>query len=154
MKPCISFLLIIINISYLSTDFASEVRLHPVGTDFIPANLIELRGIRLSISSPVSCARLCHEDPQCRTFVFDFPSCRLYESSLTTGSIIESSSINSIVGSINYDNINLSSVYNKSCDYCYADRYLVCRNNKCQCPMNSFWDDQSKCLNELFPSQY
>ncbi len=131
-------------------DFTSYINLNGQGTDFIPANPVEFLGTHSSILSNFDCARLCHLDPQCRTFVIDSPSCRLYETTSTTGSTIVSSSTSSIVGAINYNNINLSSKYNQSCDHCYFDRYLVCRDNICQCPLDTFWDGQSKCLNQLF----
>jgi hypothetical protein len=142
--------ILLTNIYVLYADLTSYTNLYNVASDFIPANPAELRGIHSSIYVMIDCALLCHEDPQCRTFVFDSPFCRLYEDSASTGSIINSSSISSIVGAINYDNINLASAYNQSCDHCYPDRYLVCTDNRCQCPSNTFWDGQSKCLNQLY----
>jgi hypothetical protein len=145
-----SYILLLINVYTLHADLTSYTDLSDVAKDFIPANPAELRGIHSSIDSATDCAILCNEDPQCRTFVSDPPFCRLYEGSSSTGSITNSPSANSIVGAINYDNINLASAYNQSCDHCYPDRYLVCRNNICQCPLNTFWDGQSKCLNTLY----
>ena len=145
-----SCVLFLIDIHILYADLTSYINLHGVGIDFIPANSVELRGIYSSTFSTLKCSLLCHQDPQCRTFVFDSPSCRLYETSFNIGSIVVSLSNESVVGEINYDKISLAYRYNQSCDHCYPDRYLVCRNNTCQCPLNTFWDDESKCLNQLF----
>lgn len=145
-----STVFLFVTYSFVCGDLTSIVKFQDLGTDFIPANQIEFRGAYLSVLSKFQCAVLCHEDPQCRTIVFDFPSCRLYEGSLEKGSVIPSLSANSVVGNIDYDNIDLSSRYNQSCNYCYPDRYLVCRNNTCQCPLNTFWNGQDKCVNQLY----
>ncbi|CAF1154031.1 unnamed protein product [Adineta ricciae] len=130
---------------------SSYIDFHPDGTDFIPANSAEIRGNHSSVVSAFSCVLLCHQDPQCRTFVFDSSICQLYEGSSDTGLIVTSPSTNRLVGSINYDLVQLANTYNKSCDHCFPDRYLVYRNITCQCPLNSFYNGQGKCLNELYP---
>ncbi|CAF1126702.1 unnamed protein product [Adineta steineri] len=145
-----NYILFLINIHILYADDTSVTHLYGSGTDSIPATPIELRGIYSSIASTFRCDLLCHQDPQCRTFVFDLPICKLYEGSSNTGLIVNSSSTGRIVGRIIYHNINLSSTYNQSCNHCYSDRYLVCRNNTCQCPLSTFWDNKSKCINQLF----
>ncbi len=143
-----SFLLIIIHI--VCGDLTSTIQFLNMGTDFIPINSIELISVYTTVPSMLSCAMLCNQNSECRTIVFDRPSCRLYESYLNTGSVIESSSPNSVVGAVNYDNVYLSSDYNQSCDHCYLNRYLVCQNDTCQCPLHTFWDGQNTCLNQLF----
>jgi hypothetical protein len=150
MAAYIRCIFLLINIQILYANMVSYVNIHGVVIDFIPAESVEFMGTHSSTFSVLDCAMLCHEDPQCRTFVFDSPYCRLYESVLKIGSIVASPSNSSMVGGINYDNIGLSSAYNQSCDHCYPDRYLVCRDNTCQCPLSTFWDGQSKCLNQLF----
>ena len=138
----------IIHVAY--GDLTSTIQFLSMGTDFIPANPIELRGVVTPVQSKVICAMYCNQDPQCRTIVFSPPFCRLYETYLNSGSVFASSSSQSVVGAVSYDHIQLSSVYNQSCDHCYLDRYLVCRNNTCQCPLNTFWDGQNTCCNQLF----
>ncbi|CAF0782762.1 unnamed protein product [Adineta steineri] len=145
-----NYILFLINIHILYANDASLTHLYGSGTDFIPANPIELRGIYSPVASTYRCLLLCHQDPQCRTFVFDLSICQLYEGSSNTGLIINSFSTSRIVGELIYDNINLALTYNQSCNHCYPDRYLVCRNNTCQCPINTYWDDKSKCVNQLF----
>ncbi|CAF1153904.1 unnamed protein product [Adineta ricciae] len=139
------------NIRGCQGDMYSYIDFHSGSTDFIPANSAEIRGNHLSVASAFSCALLCHQDPQCRTFVFDSSICQLYEGSSDTGLIVSSPSTNRLVGSINYDLVQLANTYNKSCDHCFPDRYLVCRNNTWQCPLNSFYNGQGKCLHELYP---
>ncbi|UJR16845.1 hypothetical protein I4U23_003744 [Adineta vaga] len=83
--------------------------------------------------SAFKCALLCHQNPRCRTFVHDVSICQLYQGSSATVSIVASTSTSRV-----------------SCDYCYPDRYLVCRNNTCQCPTGTFYDNQDSCLNQLY----
>ena len=96
------------------------------------------------------CSLLCNQNLQCHNFVSHPSICRLYSNSSDTGQIITTVSSTTKVGEINYDYIHLTSIYNRTCDYCYPDRYLVCRNSRCQCPSNTFWNDQDKCINQLF----
>jgi hypothetical protein len=56
---------------------SSSVFFHSIGTDFAPINPQELTGIYSQILTEYSCSFLSHQDPQCRTFVFDSPTCRL-----------------------------------------------------------------------------
>ena len=137
-------------IDVLFANMISYATVHDSGTDFVPFNSRELLITYSSISSKMACFKLCHTNVQCRTFVYDSPTCRLYESQLQTGQIITAASASSLVGEILYNNINLSSSYNQSCDRCYPDRYLVCKDSRCQCPPNTYWDGISKCLNQLY----
>lgn len=149
----VSFQVIIFSFVYLidvlNSDMTSSISFYDIGTDFIPLNSDELLGIHSSILTKFSCALLCHEDPQCRTFVFDPPTCRLYEGERETGQVIFTSN-SAMIGEILYDDIDLSSSYNQTCDHCYPDRYLVCKNDRCQCPLNTFWNGQDKCLNQQY----
>ena len=61
-------------------------------------------GIHSSIVSAFDCALLYHQDPQCPTFVFDLPSCRLYETFSDTDSIVVSPSTTRVIVEIVYDN--------------------------------------------------
>ncbi|CAF3920909.1 unnamed protein product [Adineta steineri] len=145
-----SSIFLLIHIHVLYGDLTSYIDFASYGTDFIPANKIELRGTHLSVASAFDCALLCHQDPQCRTFVFDLSICQLYEGSSNTGSIIVTNSSSRMVGAINYSKINVAAAYNQSCNHCYPDRYLVCRNNTCQCPLDTFYDNEGNCMNQLF----
>ena len=128
----------------------STILLHAKGTDFIPANPRQLLGVQSSISTNFGCSLLCHQNPQCRTFVFDPPTCRLYDGAQSTGQVLSSPSSSMAVGEILYDNVDSSASYNQSCDHCYPDRYLVCRNNQCLCPPNTYWNGHGQCVNQQF----
>jgi hypothetical protein len=141
---CFYFLVIVGDVH---SDMSSYISFHDKGIDFVPLTSQELIEIHSLIYSEVDCAFLCHRDPQCRTFVFNTPTCRLYESSSDTGQIVSTSSSNSVVGEIDYDHINLASAYYQTCDHYYPDRYLVCTNSRCQCPSDTIWNGQNKCIN-------
>ncbi|CAF1244126.1 unnamed protein product [Adineta ricciae] len=145
-----SIIFLFIHVHTLYADFISNINVQNQGFDFIPANPIELFQTYSSVSSAFKCALRCHQDPQCRTYVYDLSICQLYQGSSDTGSIVPSPSTTRIVGAINYKNINVASAYNQSCDHCFPDRYLVCRNNTCQCPTGTFYDNQGHCLNQLY----
>lgn len=149
MKYSITIFLLI-HIPILLADVISYIDLYTQGVDFIPANAIELLSTYSSVQSTFKCALLCHENSQCRTFVFDDPNCKLYTGASNTGSIITIASNTSVVGGIDYSRINVASAYNQSCDHCFPDRYLVCRNNTCQCPLGTFYDNQGHCRNQLY----
>jgi hypothetical protein len=140
---CIAF-------NVLHSQKSSLIDFHGTGTDFRPANPRELLGIHSSVQSKVDCSFLCNQDPQCRTLVFDSSICYLYEGSGDTGHVFTATSSSSIVGELIYDDINLTSAYNQSCDHCYLDRYLVCKNDLCQCPPDTFWNGQDKCINQQY----
>ena len=137
-------------VNVLHADMVSDILFHEKRTDFIPNNPHELLRVHSAVDTDQICAYLCHQDPQCRTFVSDSSTCRLYEGVRETGQIITASSTSSIVGEILYDDIDLSSSYNKSCNRCYPDRYLICKDNRCQCPANTYWNGQNKCINQQF----
>lgn len=145
------FMLSSINIDTIHSETKmSMIDFHDEGTDFIPVNQHELLAVHFPVFTLVSCGWLCHEDPQCRTLIFDFPKCRLYEGARHTGQLVVSPSTSSIVGEIVYDNVGLSSMYNQTCDHCASERNLVCRANRCQCPVNTYWNGENQCLNQRF----
>jgi hypothetical protein len=141
---CIYFLVIV---DVIHSDMSPYIFFHDKGPDFVPLNSQELIEIYSLIYSEVDCTFLCNRDPRCRTLVFDTPTCRLYESSSDTGQIVSTSSTNSVVGEIDYDDINLASRYYQTCDHCYPDRYLVCTNSRCRCPSGTILNGQDKCIN-------
>lgn len=144
-------MLVLVHSRVSSADWISQTRVRSAGTNFIPANPVELLGTDSSVSSTFQCARQCHTNVNCRTFVFDRPQCRLYETLSSIGSIVASPSATSVVGTIDYSNLNLTAMYNQSYAACFANRYLVYRNGRCQCPLGTYWDGQGQCLNQLFP---
>lgn len=111
-----------------------------------------------TITTPLQllCLIACNLKPSCRTIDFESVSgqCRLFESDLSTGSIISSSSTTSIVGMIRLDPSLFSSIHNQPCQACKFSRYEVCSTNTsiCQCPQRSFWTG-SMCLPQLNVNQ-
>ena len=141
--------LLMISIDILNGDMSSLAKFQHPGSLFIPLSPRQLISTN-SVQSKRNCAYLCNQNPLCRTFVFDTSVCQLYDASLTTGQVVSAPSVNSIVGGIVYDNIDLSSRYNQTCDRCFPDRYLVCRNSRCQCPSSTFWNEYNQCVDQQF----
>jgi hypothetical protein len=131
----------------------SSLKLQVYGTDFIPANPIELITTYTDISSFLSCYIRCNMNPLCRTFVSDIgtPSvCRLYEGLIDTGTIVVSSSLTSCVAGLHYEP-SFYLAYNQICDphILPLNRYLICINNLWKCPTATFWNG-SMCLNQVY----
>lgn len=131
----------------------SSLTLQVDGTDFLPANPIELISIYTNIGSFVSCYIQCNMNPLCRTFVSDTTmpfTCRLYQRSIDTGTILVSSSSKSRVAGLHYDASHCA-VYNQICDpqALPFDRYLICIDRLWQCPATTFWNS-SMCLNQHY----
>ncbi|CAF1403930.1 unnamed protein product [Adineta steineri] len=131
----------------------SSLNLEAPGLDFSPANPIELITTYTGMNSFLSCYTQCNMNPLCRTFVSDIvlPSvCRLYEGSIDTGTIVESSSLTSRVGGLYYYP-SLYDVYNQMCDphVLSSNRYLICVDNVWQCPITTYWNG-SMCLNQVY----
>ena len=131
--------------------FASQMKLSPRGNEFHGRNSLDLIG---STNTPklLRCAGLCNINRACRTFDYDFSSgrCRLFESDLTAGSIVPSTSPASIVGSVYLSPALFLPVYNQPCQTCEENRYVLCPSNTaaCQCPSHTYWNG-SMCLLQL-----
>ena len=131
----------------------SSLTLQPYGTDFIPANPIELINTYTDLHSFLSCYIMCNMNPLCRTFVSDIgtPSvCRLYEGLIDTGTIVDSLSLTSRVAGLHYEP-SFYFAYNQTCDphMLPLNRYLICINNLWRCPTATFWNS-SMCLNQIY----
>ena len=154
LKKCFSLLILLLQIDFLHPQmYQSLMTIQAVGTDFIPANHIELIATYQNIFTLLSCYQKCNFNPLCRTFVSDISSpftCRLYEGSIDTGTISSSLSSTSQVGGIYYES-SLYKTYNQSCDQnpSLSNRYLICNNGLWQCPTDSFWNG-SMCLNKVY----
>ncbi|CAF1308819.1 unnamed protein product [Adineta ricciae] len=100
-----------------------------ISTDFMSHIYVYDTGVNHTPTNPielVQCPMLCHKDARCRTIKY-------YRSWLD----------------YLYDNIDLTPKYNQSCDYCAQDRYLVCRNDTCQCPVHTYWTNKT-CQSQSF----
>lgn len=145
-----AFILFLISIDFLHAIMTSLIVFHSEGTRFIPHNPRQLLRTISPVGSKLNCAHLCHENPSCRTFVFDAFICQLYDGLITSGQVASAASSSSIVGGISYDNVDLSVAFNQSCDHCFLDRHLVCQDSRCQCPFRTFWNERNRCDNQLF----
>lgn len=76
----------------------------------------------------------------CRTFDYDSLSyiCRLFEGAIDTGSIVSSVST-SRIGALHFSP-QYFVAYGQSCFHCEQNRYLICLNETCRCPIHSFWN--------------
>lgn len=131
-------------------------RMHIVsalGIEFLPINTLQLLR-RTSASTRSICAIACHEQWGCRTFDYDPISgqCRLYEGDLSTGSIVASSSLESIVVTVDISSDLYSTTYDQPCEACTHNRYVQCELDTCQCPPHTYWNG-SQCLLQLFENQ-
>lgn len=104
----------------------SIMTIEQIGTDFIPANSTELIMIYTGLPTSTACYYRCHFHPKCRTMVGDMIrpfTCRLYESSIDTGTVVFAASSTSRVAVI-HQNHTYFPRYNQSCD-----SEPICLNN-------------------------
>ena len=132
------------------TKASSQIKVWPVGTNFQPANSVELIST-FTARTYFICSTYCNRNIQCRTFVFDLLSnqCTLYEGEVSTGQILTNSRTTQ-VGSIRYVS-TLYNCYNKSESQCVFDRYVTTTNssNVGTCPKGTFWNGVM-CINQYY----
>ncbi|CAF1196847.1 unnamed protein product [Adineta steineri] len=135
-------MLISIETQHIPTGWQSFVDFSSSGVEFSPKDINAIFLQEMRVDSTYNCARTCHLMALCRTFDFDIASnrCRIFQGdSATTGSIIPSSSLHSIIGSIALEPIQFTS-YGQPCSLCQDSRYLQCINSTCQCQPNTYFD--------------
>lgn len=122
------------------TYYKSTITKSSKGVQFLPVNPIELLSTTWELSF-MRCLKQCNQNPQCRTFDFDTQStrCRLFEGAASTGQLVASTSLFSQVGSVVFD-ASQYSAYGLSCDHCQMNRYLLCVNQVCTCPLHTYWN--------------
>ncbi|CAF1178981.1 unnamed protein product [Didymodactylos carnosus] len=131
-----------------SEGLESTLKLVYSDAKFVPVNLVESLSVLSSVQLLIKCLQSCNQNILCRTFDYD-PSaftCELYQGDMSTGTLLSSSP--SIIGSV-YFSSHLYTVYGASCDRCLTNRYLICVNGACQCPLTTFWDGVI-CQNQLY----
>ncbi|CAF4450241.1 unnamed protein product, partial [Adineta steineri] len=97
------FLILILYLPKTSSNRQSFINLSQLGLEFIPTNENLLLLVDINADSIIICSKICFSNIYCRTFNFNMQSkrCRLYESDIdNTGTIINSQSIQSVVGTI------------------------------------------------------
>lgn len=106
------------------------------GYEFRPVDISKQLLDTTYASTRKRCARVCALTEGYRTFDFNSSIsdlCRLFEGDQTTGEIISSSSLTSIVGSISITSSLFSAFGNTP--------YLLSNiNNTCQCRSYTYWD--------------
>jgi hypothetical protein len=129
----------------------AKFALSQAGSQFKPANPVELLGAYTNVRAIIPCATLCYRNSLCRTFDFDSSSqqCRLFEGSVDTGTLLPNFP-STVVGWINMTP-SLFNLYNVSNDQCVDDRFLDSQtvSGLCECPIHTFWNG-SMCLNQGF----
>ncbi|CAF1175423.1 unnamed protein product [Didymodactylos carnosus] len=120
------------------------------GVEFHPIHPNELLSIMTNIKTSLDCFFKCKQNRQCRTFDYDrrYFRCRLFEGSMSTGFVIDSTSLTIAVGELDY-NPKFYEHYNKTCDHCQNSHFLECINDLCLCPKNTFWND-TICVNQFY----
>ncbi len=95
------------------------------------------------------CPLACYLNVQCRTFDYDSSSliCRLFEGALETG-YITPAAVTSFVGFLKQIPAFFTA-FHQPCSQCKNNRYLICSNNTCECPLHSFWNG-SQCENQRY----
>ncbi len=133
----------------------AQFTLSTIGTQFQPANQVELLATFSNTPTTVSCAMHCYYDSLCRTFDFDSNSqkCRLFEGSVDTGILLSTSLLSSVVGWINIPPSTYD-MYNAPSNQCVNNRFLVSdvSSGLCQCPIYTFWNG-SMCLNQRYAGE-
>ena len=133
----------------------AQFTLSTTGTQFQPANPIELLATFSNTSTAVYCAMHCYRNIQCRTFDLDTNSqqCRLFEGSVDTGTLMSTSLLSSVVGWVNIPP-SAYNMYNAASDQCINNRFLYSdiSSGLCECPIHTFWNG-SMCLNERYAGE-
>lgn len=127
------------------------------GWEFLPFdNSIPPILTTTATSKLIYCSSLCNQRSDCRTYDFDYNTklCRLWDADTTTGSIIISAKLQSVVGSIRFPSNIYENIYNQSCQKCVQSRYFICDQitKTCQCPFKTYWNG-SICTAQLFQNQ-
>jgi hypothetical protein len=145
-------ILIIVTLSPIHSIYQSFVEFSSVGHEFQAQNPIQLL-LETTFANQLLCSLACNQEPSCHAFDYDSISgrCRLFEGDLTTGSIVSSVSVDSIVGIVDLFPSLFSPTHNQPCGACLESRYEICSTttNTCQCKPHTFWEG-SICSLQLF----
>jgi hypothetical protein len=140
-----------------STQDQSVSDMSDAGWEFVPFDSSLPTLLTLTTKKLLYCSLECNKRIDCRIFDFDSNSgqCRLWDTDLTTGSIITSpSKPQLVVGTIRLSPSIYANNHNQSCAACAQSRYETCdaNSNTCQCPSKTFWNG-SICTSQLLRNQ-
>ena len=123
--------------------YQAQIKFTSTGREFQPRHSIQSI-LNVTARSRTICSAACNQQPACHVFDYDSSSgrCRLFEADVTSGSIIPSMSVTSIVGSVVVSPSQFTNKHNESCQACQEDRYEYCSANssRCQCRPHTFWN--------------
>lgn len=94
------------------------------------------------LKSLTFCLQLCHDHPQCHSFDYNDQSrrCRLFPTDIDVNDpVMTISTPHSIIGSVQFKP-EYFSTYGQPCSACMNSNYLICLNDTCQCPSQTFFD--------------
>ncbi|UJR29118.1 hypothetical protein I4U23_010332 [Adineta vaga] len=133
--------------------YQSTITFSSTGKEFQPRYSLQLLTTQTT-QTVTLCSAACNQLSSCRLFDYDSFSqrCRLFEGdTTTTGSIISSSSLTSLVGTVIISSTLYSAIHSQTCQLCQQNRYETCAMNTstCQCPLHTYWDG-SLCALQLF----
>ena len=144
--------LLTMTLSPIHAIYQSYLQLSALGFEFQPRSRVQLL-VETTFPTRLSCAVACNQLPACRAIDYDFSSrrCRLFESDLTTGSVVPSPSASSVVGTMIVYPSMFAQSHDQPCQACQESRYEVCdtNTNTCKCRSRTFWSD-SICAIQLF----
>ena len=118
----------------------SHIVMNDIGSYFLPNQDVEWLDDML-VPSFEECFHQCNQNVDCRTFDYNLTpnECRLFLVEPSPGQIVYNSSLISQAGYVELAWGDYSG-YNQTCDQCEQKRYLICDQNMCRCPWNTFWD--------------
>jgi hypothetical protein len=139
------YILIPVQLQSIPVDWQSSANVSGSGFEFSPVDQSSLFLFEVTAKSIISCTATCQSATGCRIFDYDNQShrCRMFQGDIATmGSIVASSSSQSRVGTI-----KLLPEYfvnwGQPCSYCLGSHFLVCINNSCRCPPDTFFNGSS-----------
>jgi hypothetical protein len=148
----LSIILMIVVLPPIDSMYQAQIGLSSPGYQFQYRYSIQLIST-LTTRNRMICTAECDQEPLCHTFDYDSASrrCRLFEGDLDTGSIVASTSLTSIVGTVIISPSLFDLTHNQSCERCQENRYVYCPVNisTCQCRPHTFWNN-SVCSLQLF----
>lgn len=137
----VSFAFIMQQAQCISWYWQSSTTVSTSGLGFSPFDHEALFLSEMNVTSILSCTRRCHSQRQCRIFDYDSQStrCRLFQGDAVTMGQLVFSTPSSRVGTIRITSDQFINI-GQPCSMCVDNRYVICTNGTCQCPVNTMFD--------------